>query len=344
MANTVGEAVREASADLSAKPDSGGKSEAKTDSTSARSVETNDVEDAWDGPGWVNQWKKPSRAAMRRLAKLEGANELLPDIYKEIESRYDYTGKQQADFDKFKKRWEPYDNVVSAIEQRAALHGVPGYSALQQLVATQDLLTQNPDQGLAYLAQTFRPRDAKALLQQLAQHYGVDLSGVAKEQPWVDPAVDARVKAIEEQNRQLIGFLQGQNQQTYQQNALKVAEAIRAFKEAQDESGEPKHPHYERLEGTMVALLRATGEQDLEKLYQQALWNDPELREDLIKQRAEQANRKAVEEAARNNATAEKALAASRNVAGSASRPSKTPPADLRDLIRQESKRLSARS
>lgn len=335
MANeNLREVVTSASADL------GGKSEV-ADTKADNSTSTTEPE--WEGPGWLSQWKKPSREAMRSLRKMEGAQPHVDAALKEIEERYDYTGKQAAEFDKYRKRFDPYDQVLSGLEQRFALQGVHGATGLQQMAAINDLLARDPDQGMAYLAQMFSPRDAKALIQSLSQRWNVDLAGVAQGQPWVDPAVSQRFSALEQQNQQLMQFLQGSQQQQYNQAASAVAEAIKAFKESKDESGEPKYPHYERLEQRMTAILRATGNRDLASLYQEAMWGDPELREEIVKQRAEQANKQAIQAAKESNAQAEKALSASRNVNGSKPAPSPRKHDDLREAIRETSKRLASR-
>ncbi len=350
MADSLREAITSASADLSAKP------ETSAPSTEAKSVEREAPEkssgddDAWDGPGWVNQWKKPSREKLRQLAKLEGANDLLPDIYKEIETRYDYTGKTQAEYDQYKKRWEPYNPILSGLEQRFALQGIPAQTGLQQMVAVNDLLQQDPDQGLAWLAQNFKPRDVKALLQNLAKHYEVDLSGLVAQQPYVDPVISQELSGLKQANAQLMQMFQGQYQQQYQQAAQTIAGSIKAFKEAKDEGGDPKYPHYDRLENSMTAILRAGGvpkqdgsrSMELHDLYEAAMWQDPQLREESISQRAQAANQKAIEEAKASNAIAEKAMTASRNVNGSGKSATKRNPTELRDLIREDSKRLGA--
>jgi hypothetical protein len=71
------------------------------------------------------------------------------------------------------------------------------------------------------------------------------------------------------------------------------------------------------------------------------MWQDPQLREESITKRAESANQKAIQEAKLKNAEAEKAMTASRNVNGSGKAATKRDPAELRELIKQESKRLS---
>jgi hypothetical protein len=333
---TVGEAVRSAAADLNtASPD-------KTEKVERIESETRQVDDDdadFGAPGWVKQWKKPSRAALRKIAALEGAGDFLPDVYKEIESRYDYTGKTQAEYEKYRKRFDPYDQVLSGYEQRAAMQGIAPHVGLQQLVAVSDALYSNPDQTIPWLLQQVKPRDANALIQNLAKNYGIDLGQVAQAEPWVDPAVKQLVEPLQQQNRQMQNMMQQFYNQQYQQNAQAVANSIAAFRNTQDENGNPKYPHYERLEKTMAAIIRAEGLMDLEKLYEKAMWNDPELREELISSRAKSAELKAAQVSQDKNAQAEKAVVASRNISGSATKARDIHPKDLRSLIKKTAKK-----
>lgn len=341
-AKTVGEAVRSAAADLNiASPDKAEKVE-KIERADAESVKHVDDDDAdFGAPGWVKQWKKPSRAALRKLASMEGAADLLPDVYKEIESRYDYTGKTQAEYDKLKKRFDPYDQVLSTYEQQAAMRGIAPQIGLQQMMAVQDGLYRNPDQTIPWLLQQLKPNDAKAVVNAMARHWGVDLGQIAQAEPWIDPAVKQLVEPLQAQNRQMQSMMQNFYQQQYQQNAQAVAQSIAAFKNAQDENGNPKYPHYARLENSMAAIIRAEGLQDLEKLYEKAMWNDPELREELIQARAKSAELKAAQVSLDKNAQAEKAVVASRNISGSATKAREIQPKDLRAAIKRNAKKLA---
>jgi hypothetical protein len=281
---------------------------------------------------------------MRQLAQLEGAKDLLPDVFKEIEDRYDYTGKTDAELDKYRKRFDPYAQVLDPLEQQFALQGIAPQAGLQQMVAANQFLQQDPDRALMWLAQNFKPKDVKAFIQGFAQQFGVDISGLVQQQAWVDPEVKKLIGPLEEQNRQLMELFQRQTQQQqqayqyqYQQSAMQIAEAIKGFKEATDENGNPKYPHYDLLEPRMTAILQRDGIKPLETLYEEAL---KELTP-LIGDRAKAASVAALHDAERTTAATEKALKASRNVNGSGTSVRDVKPADLRSAIRRTHKRLS---
>jgi len=350
---SLGEAVESANAELAAKPEKS--TPAKTEPTaraepSKAAEKAPAAEDDWpDRPKWVDQWKKPSREKMRALAELEGAGDLLPDVFKEIEDRYDYSGKQQAEFDKYRKRWDPYGQVIEPLEQRFQLQGVDPRAGLQQMVAVSDYLQRDPDQAMMWLAQQFKPRDVKAFVQNLAQQYGVDLGGIAQSQPWVDPAIEGRIKPLEEANRFLVE--QRQREYQYQQQVAQnqIVGAIRAFRDTVDDQGNPKYPHYEQLENSMTAILSSGGavlpdgrrSLELHDLYEAALWLNPKLREEAIKSRASQADHNAVQEAQRKTAEAQEAMKASRNVTGSKTAGKIKQAQDLDTILREEAKRLT---
>jgi hypothetical protein len=321
--------------DTAAKPDAG--------DVSTRAEPAKDEWDGWDGPGYVKQWKKPSQSAIRELRRLDAENKFLPAVLKEVEDRYDYTGKQQAEFDKYRKRFDPYSEVIGSLEQRFALQGVHPAAGLQQMAAVSDLLYRDPDQALGMLLNTFRPRDAKALISSLAQSAGIDLGSLAADKPWVDPAVQNLIAPLQQQFQQMNGFLQQQFQAQHQQASQQLANTIKAFKEATNADGSLKYPHYAKLEPLMTQVLKATGITDLEKLYEQASYLDPEVREQMIEDRARKAEAKAIQDAKEQQASVEEAARASRNITGSKTVPLNPKPKNQREQFDGEWERLSRR-
>ena len=70
-----------------------------------------------------------------------------------------------------------------------------------------------------------------------------------------------------------------------------VMRRIAEFRDAADEAGAPRHPHYEAVSGEMASLIRADPAMDLAQAYSHAVWMNPQIRETLIE--AELANRQA---------------------------------------------------
>lgn len=348
----LGEVIARSS-DKLAKPDGGERQTTKSEPREARPAPTrepvqnapSDDEDKWEGePGWVKQWKGPNQKALRKLARLEGANEYLPAVLKEVEDRYDYSGKQAAEYDQYKKRYEPYSQVLSGLEQRFQLQGVHPQTGLQQMAMVSDLLQRDPDQAYQFLFQNFKPRDAKALSQFIAQQFGVDLKGLVQDQPWVDPAIASELQQLKAQNNQITQlFAQAQSQQ-YEQGKRQVVDAIQAFQSATDENGELKYPYHERLMPIMTKLVYANGPAPLEQLYEQASWLDPEIREKQMTDRARKAENQAIQDAKSQTVHVEEAVRASRNPSGSKSGARESNAMkSLDDTIKNVQKKLSNR-
>ncbi|GHU52605.1 hypothetical protein FACS189496_2990 [Bacilli bacterium] len=59
-------------------------------------------------------------------------------------------------------------------------------------------------------------------------------------------------------------------------------ERLKAFAQEVDEQGNPKHPYYDAVVNTMGNLSQQTNSVDLEDLYNQAIWLNPEIRSKLI--------------------------------------------------------------
>jgi hypothetical protein len=67
-----------------------------------------------------------------------------------------------------------------------------------------------------------------------------------------------------------------------QEKVAKVQTQVSEFFTQKDAQGNPKYPHFERLEPLMSKAAQLTGESDLDKLYNDALMLDPELRQGYI--------------------------------------------------------------
>ncbi|GEM_PF-6485435 len=111
-----------------------------------------------------------------------------------------------------------------------------------------------------------------------------------------------------------------------------VMRRIEAFRDATDEAGAPRHPHYEAVSGEMAQLIRADPSLDLAQAYGHAVWMNPQVRETLIE--AELANRQAKLHAddtdKARRAASDAALAARQNIRPGGGGFARTP--DVRNL------------
>jgi len=358
MSEALREAVSSANTELSgSKETSSQASEPKTSTPDRSTTERTSTEGGdkgkWSAPKWTQQWKKESLGALSKLAELDPEGSHLSPVLKEVEDRYDYSGKLQKDYENYRKRYDQYGDVLGNLEQRFAFQGIPGPAGLQQLAMWADYIQRDPDQALMQLASQFKPRDVKALVENLAKNFGVDLGQVAQGQPWVDPAVkqmlDQQLTPLQQQNQQLMQMLQGTYATQFNQAQYTIANHIKAFTEAKDDQGNPKYPYYQKLEPIMAAIIRSSGpimdirQINLEQLYEQAAWNDPETREKMMTDRARKAEAQAIKDANESNRQAEEASRASRNVNGGASPKTKPKGGNLREIMKEENRRLANR-
>ena len=97
-----------------------------------------------------------------------------------------------------------------------------------------------------------------------------------------------------------------------QQHAQRLADTVKLFGSQKNADGEPAHPYFEAVRQQIFELLNSGAAHDVAEAYEQALWLNPLVREELIKQKI---NKRAVE--------AERAKQASFTPKGKAQAPEK---------------------
>ena len=75
----------------------------------------------------------------------------------------------------------------------------------------------------------------------------------------------------------------------YQQAAQAAETTIKEFAEAKGEDGAPLYPHFDAVKVQMGALMQSGAADDLKSAYEQAIWTQPALREQLTKAQQEAA-------------------------------------------------------
>lgn len=133
--------------------------------------------------------------------------------------------------------------------------------------------------------------DVAALVKEIAnspqaQAQGFSLDKYLEEQPYIDPHVQDQLRTLQNQNQQFqqaIGqFQQGQQQQS----AQAIQNEINTFASMQDDSGQPAHPFFERVNKDMAVLLQMpnNGIDDLKTAYDRAVQYNPEIQAELAAQ------------------------------------------------------------
>jgi len=234
--------------------------------------------------------------------------------------------QRTADAD-IRKEHEAISALMQPFEAQLGVQGLDRVGGIRQLVAAQNMLTQNPAQGIAQLVQQFGGQNAAAIVQQLAQLYGVT-PAVQDDQAYVDP----QFKALNGRVDQLTNVIQ---QTQTNADATRVAEAqnqIGLFKNATDDDGNSLHPHFESVEALMSSFITGGHAADMQTAYDQAIYANPELRKGLL-----ETERTAVADKMNDTRKAEVAVSkkASKNVRTTNTPPEVEPdePASIRDSV-----------
>lgn len=169
------------------------------------------------------------------------------------------------------ERYKGIGEVLAPYRQNLQMSGLNETAYVQQLVSTAAYLQQNPVEGLKHLA----------------RQYGVDMSAFVPSEE--DEYTDPQVAQLNQRLDQIQGSIQTQQQQAALSQTAALQKQIDDFQNATDESGNPAHPHFEKVRGHMQGLLASETAKDLQDAYDQAVWAVPEIRSDLLKLQQEKA-------------------------------------------------------
>lgn len=220
--------------------------------------------------------------------------------------------KREAEIDQGFKVLQDYkglDEFTPLIKQAGTSHA----EVIKRAVSWENALKSNPAEALRYAARI----------------YNVDLSALAGGQ---------------EQNPQ-------QRQQSAMQPAFdprlidqKVSEAVRRRDMERDIASfetDPANRYFSQVKPIMASLLNSGQAATLKDAYEQAIWANPDIRSELIKQQADDQAKTSAEDAekARKAAAADQARRASKSISGSsgpgASRALNNNPTSVRDALKE---------
>lgn len=258
-------------------------------------------------------WDKDRTAAFDGLPD-EASKQTYVDAVKNLERGFQ---EKRETLSSATKEHEAIVNLMQPFEAQLKANGLDRLSGIRSLVGAQQLLTQNPQQGLTQLLQQYGGANAKAIVQNLAKQYGVT-EAAAEGDAYVDPEIAALKGQISDLTNT---FQQTQTnvQQTAQAEALNQVDL---FEKATDESGNVLHPHFEQVQISMGMLMKAGLANTMDEAYKTAIRMDAGLFGDLQKAEREQ-------EASKNNKERKQAVAESKkakNISTNNVAPDKEPP------------------
>ena len=234
------------------------------------------------------RWNKTLKDRFAELAEIERGRDYQQawlDYHAEAQG---YATKLEMERAQLRKETEGWGSVFQPHQQFLLHNGLSPQDAARKGLGVIAQITANPQQfALDVLKRT-----------------NYDFNAHAAQQPYVPQ----EVQALQQELEQLKRAQQTRELQAQQQQAQQVAQQIRTFAEAKDESGNPKHPHYDAVQDTMATLVwghKARGEQvpAMDDLYGKALRLHPELEaQDKARADADAAARKAAEARKATNA------------------------------------------
>ena len=174
--------------------------------------------------------------------------------------KYESIANQRKTLDEFTETFKPY-------EQTLALQGITPMQYTKQLITADKFIRENPEEGIKWLA----------------QQSGVDLTKLNQTPENQDPTT--------QELNLLKGEIGNLKQEISQRELGTIAKQIEDFKNTKDAGGNLKYPHFESVKLEMAKLNTATGENNLEVLYNKSL----RLNDDLYQKQldAEVAKRQA---------------------------------------------------
>lgn len=233
-------------------------------------TEASEVQESKDALEPPEKWSDEFKVRFRSLGKDE--QKFLLDREKDVES---HLTKRTQELSEAQKRYQKLDDVLKPYEEVARKSGVDVVPHLAQALNYYFAFQRDPVSTV------------KALIQ--ANRLTPEALGLVDD--GTDPNIRALRERLESTERELASLKQGTVQATESQYASQIS----AFKDAKDDSGALKHPHFDRVR-TLMAPLVDSGK-TLEEAYAEVVWALPEYRETQIKETKEQAEKEAKKKA-----------------------------------------------
>ena len=254
----------------------------------APAEEEEETEESEDAPAEASEEESEEEAEDEETADTEEPTSEVPDAW---------SAEQKERFENLDPDAKAFALELAKPQEELPADAKPVFDAIERSKSYLDQLGVSPDEAFSNLIETDRqlrtaaPDVKKALAKQLLADYGIELD---QPQPQAQPQgqeqqdealfVDPKVQQLETQVSSL--------QQTFEQQKIAEAQAqINAFDNAKDDNGNLLHPHAKTAWPQMEIIIqseRAQGRQvDLHAAYEQAIWANPQLRAEMLKQQEE---------------------------------------------------------
>ncbi len=244
-------------------------------------AEQSDGTDAVEPP---DHWSAEERERFNAISDPE-ARRMVLDVRQSLERGYN---RKFEDLAEERRQLSEWDKLFEPVDNDLKLAGVSRSQAVQRLLTAQQVLQKTPEQGIRWLA----------------QQYGVDLTQM---NPAPTEEADPQYAGLHEKIGSIESQVQGWLSQQQQQQAQAVQQQIEQFRSATDANGKMLHPHFDQVKQHMAALIQTQPDADLEAVYDQAVYANPETRTALLSEREKAARAEADKAAKEKAAKARKA-------------------------------------
>jgi len=194
-------------------------------------------------------------------------NELPTEVRAEIAKREADVHKGFTKMDEERAFGRELQKIMAPYEPLIRSEGGTHATAVQQLLNT------------AYILRNGDPLTKARVMAETCQRFGVDFSvlGNAQQPQQVDP----QVATLQQELAQLKGYISQQQQSEQariEQDALQTVEAFKS---------DPAHAYFDAVQGRMAELLTSGVAKDLSQAYETAVWERPDLRQQLLAKQAQ---------------------------------------------------------
>ncbi len=216
------------------------------------------------------------------------AEETAASAPEEVLPPQDYAQPFAEDFKNLSPAWQNYllQREAYRSEQDKYLSGLLSeYDVLRQLFQAESLRLRADGinkmidwfAGLAEIDRQLHNSPVETIMA-LAKVYGVELGSLSTADPQLTAEVSKRLRRLEDNYHDLTNHLE-------ELQIQKLADVIRIFGQEKDARGNIIHPYFDEVKDQIFDLLNVGLAEDVLEAYNKALWLNPHIREELIKQK-----------------------------------------------------------
>jgi len=220
------------------------------------------------------------------------ARKVVLDQYKDFQAGFT---KKTQELAEQRRAVEPVTQLLESHKDYFARRGIPEAQraqAISSLIQAENILSSGT------------PEQKRSYFHKLARDYGINLASPGSEDTeYEDPQIASHDPRVD----QLVQRFQERERREVMERQQELQRDIEAFQAAVDEQGNPKHPHFEQVRGTMSQLLESGVVENLDDAYGRAV----RLDDTLFNESLERERQKVAEaEAKKRQEAVEKAKAA----------------------------------